>query len=572
MNGKSFDLNIEQILENWEVRHAVREVIANALDEQILTGTSPVDIEKREHIWFIRDYGRGLKYTHLTQNENQEKLVSSNVIGRFGIGLKDALATFERHGVEVHIRSRYGTIKTTKMVKQGFGDIVTLHAIIEDPNNTEFVGTEFEMRGVDDNEMEAAKKLFLIFSGERILDTTRYGQVITKHSDPSPGCIYINGVKVAEESNFLFSYNVTLLNAAIKKAINRERSHVGRTAYADSVKKILLASSNTRVAEQLSKDIAVFHEGTMHDELAWVDVQEHAIKILNTQGNVIMVTAAEAMSHPDLMDQAQNSGLTVITIPENLRAKIADSVDLAGNRIVDLAQFTQNYNDGFVFSFVDPSELNSSERAVFDTLPWIITTFGGKPNKVGAIRISNTMRPDLLARTQTLGCWDPSTDSIVIWREQLKSLSAYAGILLHELTHAKTGHQDVTRDFESALTEILGDICAGWYSTIQHQMVNELKPKMPIIQPIAPVDGSIVAHQLKAAWDQIETLRYEKSITEGRLADACSTIEHLRECEKELQLKADQLASDMKQIEATARQISTSSSSGVQKKTWYQFW
>ena len=35
--SKEFDLNIENILENWEVYHAIREIIANALDEQILT-------------------------------------------------------------------------------------------------------------------------------------------------------------------------------------------------------------------------------------------------------------------------------------------------------------------------------------------------------------------------------------------------------------------------------------------------------------------------------------------------------------------------------------------------------
>lgn len=36
---REFDLNIEKILENWEVYHAIREIIANALDEQILTRT-----------------------------------------------------------------------------------------------------------------------------------------------------------------------------------------------------------------------------------------------------------------------------------------------------------------------------------------------------------------------------------------------------------------------------------------------------------------------------------------------------------------------------------------------------
>src|SRR5215831_2264155 len=105
---KQFDLNIEKILENWEVYHAIREIIANALDEQLLTNTKDVEIIKQDSTWHIRDYGRGLKYTNLTQNENQEKLSNSSVIGKFGIGLKDALATFDRKGIKVLIKSQFG--------------------------------------------------------------------------------------------------------------------------------------------------------------------------------------------------------------------------------------------------------------------------------------------------------------------------------------------------------------------------------------------------------------------------------------------------------------------------------
>ena len=36
-----FDLNIKKILEAWDNSHAVRELIANALDEQTLSGTAP---------------------------------------------------------------------------------------------------------------------------------------------------------------------------------------------------------------------------------------------------------------------------------------------------------------------------------------------------------------------------------------------------------------------------------------------------------------------------------------------------------------------------------------------------
>lgn len=34
---ESFDLNIEHILEHWEIEHALREIIANALDEKTIS-------------------------------------------------------------------------------------------------------------------------------------------------------------------------------------------------------------------------------------------------------------------------------------------------------------------------------------------------------------------------------------------------------------------------------------------------------------------------------------------------------------------------------------------------------
>lgn len=68
-----FDLNMEEVLEAWGPSDAIREVIANALDEQALTDTDSINIfEDEEGKWHVRDYGRGLKQKHLTQNEDEE--------------------------------------------------------------------------------------------------------------------------------------------------------------------------------------------------------------------------------------------------------------------------------------------------------------------------------------------------------------------------------------------------------------------------------------------------------------------------------------------------------------------
>ena len=44
-------------------------------------------------------------------------------------------------------------------------------------------------------------------------------------------------------------------------------------------------------------------------------------------------------------------------------------------------------------------------------------------------------------------------------RITLKSISDYAGTLIHELIHAKTGQDDVSREFENSLTKTIGLLC-----------------------------------------------------------------------------------------------------------------
>ena len=132
---RKFDLNIEEVLEDWEIYHGVREIIANAIDEQVLSNTQDIEIQKEKNCFVIRDYGRGIRYEHLTQNENEKLSNPELVIGKFGVGLKDAMATFDRHKINIMIKSKFGDITIDKSSKHGFEDVVTLHAIISSPEN-----------------------------------------------------------------------------------------------------------------------------------------------------------------------------------------------------------------------------------------------------------------------------------------------------------------------------------------------------------------------------------------------------------------------------------------------------
>ncbi|SRR6266849_2206519 len=458
---RRFDLNIEKILEGWETCHAVREVIANALDEQVLTNSKDVEISKdRQPVWHIRDFGRGLKYEHLTQNENQEKLKNpGRVIGKFGVGLKDALATLNRHKIKVLIRSKHGDITLGQTPKHGFPDVVTLHAIINPPDDPAFVGTDVALEGVGDADIATARNFFLKFSNQSVLDETSYGQILAKGGARNAR-IYVTGMLVAEEENFAFSYNITSLTATMRKALNRERTNVGRTAYTDRVKQMLLASNADAVADTLANDLQELEAGTNHDEVKWMDVAVHACQILNASKKVVFVTANDLNTFRDAIDHAQSDGMKIVTVPENIKESLLGITDLKGNPVRDLGVYQREWAESFEFKFVSPEKLTASERKVFEQRERIAALVGGLPRKVKSIRVSETMRPDFLTGSITQGLWDEASNSIVVLRKQLGSLPDFAGTLLHEIAHAKTGYDDVSREFENALTEMLGQVAA----------------------------------------------------------------------------------------------------------------
>jgi hypothetical protein len=459
---KNFDLNIDKILDNWEVPHAIRELIANAIDESILTRTSAPRIFKDTTGWWhIKDEGRGLRYHDLIQSENKQKLANPLVIGKFGIGLKDALATFDRKGVRILIKSRHGDITLSRVSKHSFEEIVTLHATVSPPSEPDLIGTDCCLYGVNDSEIEAAKKMFLMFSEGMLLEKTKYGEIHA--GNQNGGTIYINGMKVAEEPGFLFSYNITAISAAIKKSLNRERQNLGRGAYADRVRSMLMGCDSKEVKQALTNELCLHSKGGAHDEMSWSEVQLHAVKILSAErkDGVLVVTATELSERPDLIDEAKSCGAELVVVSENLSEKLPGVADLAGNPVNTLSQFSEQREAAFEFKWVSPSDLSPAETQNWQYCGQILGFVGGRPPNVKEIRISETMRKeDAHSSFDAIGLWESDEGRIIIKRTQLASLEAFAGTLLHEAIHAKYGVSDVSREFESYLTKLAGGLAA----------------------------------------------------------------------------------------------------------------
>ena len=458
MNTREFDLNIEKVLENWSVSHALREIIANALDEQLLTESKDIQIyQDSEMRWHIRDFGRGLQYHHFTQNENDEKLSHPRLIGKFGVGLKDALATFDRNGIGVIIDSRFGHFTIGQSIKHGFDDITTLHAYIDAPISSKLIGTDFCVIGCSAEEIEAAKSFFLRFADLEVKECTEYGEVLSKRGDKAE--IFINGVKVAEEDNFLFSYNITSLNATLKKALNRERTNVGRSAYSDRVRSILINVKSDSVINAFTDNLTKMSDGTQCDEMKWIDVQTHAIKLLHSRKETVFVTPEEIeKTSGSVLEVVYRSGKTPVFVPDTVKKKLEGATDENGNAISTISTVVAAYNQSFEYEFVPYEKLKSKEKKIYDLVQ---PTLAFMNSKIPADRIliSEKLRQDSID-ADTLGVYERDENRIIILRKQLVCKEDFLGTLIHELTHADSGWPDISRAFESQLTRTIGVFAA----------------------------------------------------------------------------------------------------------------
>jgi len=214
-------------------------------------------------------------------------------------------------------------------------------------------------------------------------------------------------------------------------------------------------------------EIGKLDKGTAHDEVKWADVAVHACKILNQKNKVVFVSSAELEGSRAMVDQARGDGYSLVTLPESIRAKLSGLRDDTGAAVRSLDVFTKEWVESFKFDFVEESRLTSAERILFNQRDEIAALAGGWPKGVREVLVSTTMRPNEDGRSDAVGLWEPEANRIIIKRDQLTSPKAFAGTILHEITHARSGEPDVSREFESALTKLIGHLASNALSAAQ---------------------------------------------------------------------------------------------------------
>ncbi len=440
--NKLFDLNIIEILEDWKVYHAIREIIANAFDETILSNAKKqplIELNSKTHELIIEDFGRGISIENLTQNESNEKMSSNIVIGRFGVGLKDAIATFHRNQKNIKIFVKDLEISFKESPKQNFEDIITLHAVVK-KTKSNIIGTKFLIENISDEQFLLAKSLFLQLNNPTVIQETKYGMII--NDEKTTKSIYINGLKLSEEVNFAYSYNITKIDAKIKKSLNRERKNLGRSVYSKQIEKILMSSNIDDL--KLLKDSYLIDE-EKYDEYSWSEVK---LMLLNSFDNIAIVTTDMIINNPDQIERMRSEGKMIKSVSSNTYLKVSSS-ELSFDTFDSL---NDEYESSFTYDFVKIIDLNKQQKKNLEYAINIAELIGYKATfKSFDLKISKITQNDYDFNTVKFGHCDHQNKEIILNTKALKDKYESAMVLVHELTHAKTSCQDATRNFEQHL-------------------------------------------------------------------------------------------------------------------------
>lgn len=470
---KQFDLNIGKVLAHWTIPEALREIISNAIDEEKLGfAKQSLQIYKEDKTWKIRDFGRGIKIKHFIFTENEEKIEHNETTGKFGFGLKDALGVLFRHGIKVSIRSPHGNIKFQFTNKTDFDEIETLHALL-DTNfvNPEFEGTEFSFLYLEDVYIYSAKKYFLRYTQEPIVEEVRelsrritWGQILEKTDMYAH--IYFNGVKVATEEKFMFSYNITHITEATQRKLNRERQHVPREVYKDAVESMLLNAQTKNFQTRLAQKLRDTDTKSLPDEISkWKKVKVYAIRIQNSLQKTLFFTPEEYMFSYNLINDAINDGYYTVQIDTATAKLLPPITDIDGQTIITVEEYERILAANLQFDELRPEEFTAQEAAVFAATTRILDAIGGKPPIIQAIKVAQYIRPHANSDKtphnfpNLSSYWDKSRHILVIYRNELSSVKDYAYTLLQLVALIQSDAKPGTIEYHLELLVLLKQLC-----------------------------------------------------------------------------------------------------------------
>ena len=294
--NNTIDLNIgTQCLDNWENHDACRELIANAMDEHIISKiTQPISINHSRNKCEIIDYGSGITKSSFVIQSNSNKLNNEKLIGQFGFGMKDAIGVLCKNDIDVTIYTK-DFIFTPSYTQRANTSDITLHITFktnndyDDDDDDDNYGTKIVLNNIKKADIEKAKDYFINFTTIRF--DKLYSDTIMKFSTDSQ-YIFVNKFRICKaKKNTYFSYNIKKTKD-VMKLFNRDR---GDKEYPTFKKIIGLYLKDIDIysdkysTEKLRKAIQKVFESDNLREFNQIDIIRNIISQFNDTDEYIFV-------------------------------------------------------------------------------------------------------------------------------------------------------------------------------------------------------------------------------------------------------------------------------------------
>lgn len=448
MSNISFDLNTAKVHDAWSIAFALRELISNAIDEEILSKCgieTEILFNETTGILSIRDYGRGIRLENFVQAQDATKSNKNSLtMGKFGYGLKDAIAVLYNRGHDLIFQSSYLSLRP-RLINKACTKLETIHMIGTDSSPVER-GTLVEITGVESRMVDEARALFVRYGGYRKIAETKYGAIYEKKARESSK-IFINGQRVAVDDEFSFHYDI-IPTPAMREKFNRERDNLGKSVYIERVVYIIREAKESEYIKDWLKRTILEESLQKKGEFSRKEIRTIASNLLCAQDGVVLVTQEEignSEKRAEITDQANILGKKIIVIDsEDKKEIIATS---SGTQVPIFENvMVQNKIE---YDEVPIESLTSEERVMYDTREHLFSS--SEYTKHCACVIVENLRE---GPAKISGFSDGQ--KVYVSRESLKDFETFAEVYLHEMTHHETRYKDNTREFEYAL----GRLCA----------------------------------------------------------------------------------------------------------------
>jgi hypothetical protein len=314
------DLNIaKECLENWEIHHAIREIIANAIDEHSECEIKkPITINIIQNKCEIIDYGRGLKIDNFIQKINKTKTTKTNFIGQFGIGLKDCLGVLCKNDIDVKIFTQEYKYTSLYLEKPGT-NIHTLHVeYIKNPEKNIDYGTKFILTNINKKDIIDAKNYFIDYTTNQYI---KFTDSIYKFDKKQ--FIFVNGMKTSETKNMYFSYNIKKTKE-LKELFNRDRDDKDYQLFKKNIENILQnVKLNNNCKDLINQLIKILAEKNLK-EFNQIDIIRNILNQLNETDKYIFIDIIDKNKIREKIysDKIRNSKREIIFLGQGVKTKL----------------------------------------------------------------------------------------------------------------------------------------------------------------------------------------------------------------------------------------------------------